>query len=295
VLKKSLKASELASTSEFLRWGDSLLKATNTIVGDPARPGPYRLPVLDQDSRVEGIISGRRILEIFLGRRGESIRKEKGMSHLLSEIVGLFCDEAHNLFDQNTPADAIISFMKENEMGILFLTDEKLVFKGTINEMAFLSRMRGKRFNITVDQVMKAGVQTTTPDSPVIEAAEAMVDPRVRRLPGVDHTGVVIGLIAVADILQNILETVQQDKSTPEKVDSLVPLQLPVSTVMRKNPVALNFKADIGEAADLILESDVSTVMLRSNGELSGIISRLDIIAGLTRHAGVKALVDLFD
>lgn len=295
MLKKTVKASNLTSTNQYLGWNDSLLKATKAIVGDPSRPGSYRLPVLDQDSKVKGIILGRRILEIFLARRGESIRKHKGMSSLLQEIVGLFCDEAHNLFDQNTPADAIISFMTENDIGIIFLTDENAVFKGTINEMVFLSRMRGKRFKIRAEQIMQAAVNChiTTPETPVIEAASRMVDHRVRRLPVISSSGQLTGLIAITDILRNILDEVQKADSTPEKLESLMSLRTPVSTMMRKNPVSLDARADIGEAADLILERDVSTVMMRSDGELMGIVSRLDIISGLTTHAGIETLVDL--
>ena len=259
-------------------------------------PGPHRLPVLDQDSKVGGIITGRRILEIFLRRRGEAMREEKGISGLLSEIVGLFCDEAHNLFDQNTPAEAIVRFMTENDIGIIFLTDENVVFRGTINEMMFLSRMRGQRFGIRGEQIMRDTPtrHTTTPDRPIVEAASRMVDQRVRRLPVISSSGQLVGLIAVADVLRNILDEVQKDDAVSGKLESLVSLKAPVSAIMRKNPVAIDSRADIGEAVDLLLESDISTLMLRSNGKSSGIISRLDIISGLTRHSGVKALVDLF-
>ncbi len=295
MLKKTVKASDLTATNKSLGWNDSLLKATKAIAGDPTRPGSYRLPVLDQDSKVKGIILGRRILEIFLGRRGESIRKERGISGVLQEIVGLFCDEAHNLFDQNTPADAIIRFMTENDIGIIFLIDENAVFKGTINEMVFLSRMRGKRFEVRAEQIMQAAVHyhTTTPETPVIEAASRMVDHRVRRLPVISSSGQLTGLIAITDILQNILGELQKTDSTPEKLASLMSLRTPVSTMMRKNPVSLDARADVGEATDLILERDVSTVMICSDGEFRGIVSRLDLISGLTRHAGIEALIDL--
>ncbi|MGQ9788389.1 MAG: hypothetical protein ACUVQM_03660 [Candidatus Hadarchaeaceae archaeon] len=54
-----------------IKWDDQLLLALSYLSG---RRSPYRVPVVDEKNFIKGVISGRRILEVLVGRRGEALR-----------------------------------------------------------------------------------------------------------------------------------------------------------------------------------------------------------------------------
>ena len=53
--------------------------------------------VTDYDMKVKGVLTGRRVLEVLLGRRGTSLREREGIKGILREPVGLFIDEARQI------------------------------------------------------------------------------------------------------------------------------------------------------------------------------------------------------
>ena len=64
----------------------------------------------------------------------------------------------------------------------------------------------------TVSEVMTRIVVTTTPDTPVGEAARLMDRHSVRRLPVVDSEGFVCGVIARADVVRALARAWQAEK-----------------------------------------------------------------------------------
>ncbi|RLI32920.1 hypothetical protein DRO51_00610 [Candidatus Bathyarchaeota archaeon] len=82
-----MQISDLLLTRPSIRWDDQLLLALNILGG---KHTPYRVVVIDEKSRIKGVISGRRILEVLLGRRGEALRVKKGIKGILKEPVSLF-------------------------------------------------------------------------------------------------------------------------------------------------------------------------------------------------------------
>lgn len=63
-----------------------------------------------------------------------------------------------------------------------------------------------KAFGTTVRDLMEAKPVTVSPDDTVHEAAQRMVDHNVNRLPVVDQTGAVAGVISRADIVRALAE-----------------------------------------------------------------------------------------
>jgi acetoin utilization protein AcuB len=56
--------------------------------------------------------------------------------------------------------------------------------------------------NIKVAQLMRKDVVTTTEDTTLCEAARVMLTQKARRIPVVDKSGKVVGIIARCDILK---------------------------------------------------------------------------------------------
>ncbi len=60
-----------------------------------------------------GVISGRRILEVLIGRRGTSVIEDKGLDLTLNESVNLFMDETYQLFLEDTNLETILKYISE--------------------------------------------------------------------------------------------------------------------------------------------------------------------------------------
>lgn len=69
------------------------------------------------------------------------------------------------------------------------------------SQKKFEERLRKMVGNL-VGEVMTREVLTVAPDEPVTHAANIMVDKKVNRVPVVDDDGVMIGIVARADIIR---------------------------------------------------------------------------------------------
>jgi len=284
-----MQASSLISSKLHVYWDDPVLLVLNAIAGI-GKCSPYRLPVVDSRLKVKGVITGRRLLEVLLGRRGIALREKLGIRGVLRKSVGLFCDEAHNVFSEKTPVQAVAQFMVENNIGSVFIVDETLTFKGVIDETAFLNRMKKKKYDIEVCDVMQTSVYTVLPQVNLFSAAQVMLDNRVRRLPVVINDEVV-GIVTITDILKHILI---EEKHIPAVLeDSELILDENVEEIMIRDVAKVNPETDIGTAANQMLEEDVSSLVVVRDEKLEGIISRIDLISGLARISGIGALIEL--
>lgn len=68
-----------------------------------------------------------------------------------------------------------------------------------------------KALGQTVGEVMTHDVVTITPNRTIKEAAKIMYDKHVRRLPVIDQSKVVIGIITRSDIVRSMAESLNQD------------------------------------------------------------------------------------
>ena len=284
-----MQASSLISSKLHVYWDDPVLLVLNAIAGI-GKCSPYRLPVVDSGLKVKGVITGRRLLEVLLGRRGIALREKLGIRGVLRKSVGLFCDEAHNVFNERAPVQAVSQFMVENNIGSVFIVDETLTFKGVIDETAFLNRMKKKKYDIEVCDVMQTSVYTVLPQVNLFSAAQVMLDNRVRRLPVVINDEVV-GIVTITDILKHILI---EEKHIPAVLeDSELILDENVEEIMIRDVAKVNPETDIGTAANQMLKEDVSSLVVVRDEKLEGIVSRIDLISGLARISGIGALIEL--
>ena len=284
-----LSISSLISNELYVYWDDPVLLVLNVIAGT-SKCSPYRLPVVDSRLKVKGVITGRRLLEVLLGRRGVALREKLGVRRILRKNVGLFCDEAHNVFSEQTPIQAVVQFMVENNIGNVFVVDETSTFKGVIDETAFLEMMKKEIFNVKVGEVMQTNVYTVSPQVNLLSAAYVMLDNRVRRLPVVKDNRVV-GIVTITDILKHILV---KEKHIPAVLeDAEVTLDESVEEIMTRNVAKVEPETDIGMAANRMLEEDVSSLVVVRDDELKGIVSRIDLISGLARISGINSLIRL--
>ncbi|MCQ5377245.1 MAG: CBS domain-containing protein [Candidatus Methanomethylicia archaeon] len=283
-------ASSMAKRKSVLDWASPINSALGVVAG---AKHPYRLVLVDEKGKFKGILSARRILEILLGKRGRAIREGKGLKAILSEPIRMVIDESHQVFTTETSASTVLKFMVENMAGYVIIVDASNNYVGIIEEVDLLQRCRGMRLGIEVRKFMKPNVCVTPLSSTILEAAEMMLNERVRRLPLVTD-GKVAGIVTISDVVRHIFSRTERLEAlnTNGRLEDL--LSEPIEGICRREVIACREEIDIGDAIEIALEKDISgLVVMNDLGELKGIISRIDMIVGLARSIGADTLVGM--
>lgn len=131
--------------------------------------------------------------------------------------------------------------------------------------------MSKKRQHSEVQDWMTENPVTIVPDATLAEAYSLMLEREVRRLPVVEHD--LMGIITMGDILRNAAWT-GDDADTETR---LLLTEKCVSDSATYDPVTISPSATIQEAAERMLEYQVSGLPVVRNGKLVGIITESDI------------------
>ncbi|RLG92597.1 MAG: hypothetical protein DRO36_00885 [Candidatus Hecatellales archaeon] len=276
---------EVVCSRPVVGLNDKLLSVLNIL----GRKGtPYRVVVLGEDFRVKGVISGRRILEVLLGRRGEALKTRKGLRGVLEEPISLFLDEARNVFPENVTLQTVLQYMAENSLGYIIVVNENHVFKGVVDEAAILGKLLNKTFGIKVKDVMSYPALTINPEASLLEASNLMVDSRVRRLL-VTRDDVLVGILTITDVLHHVLVREREMESELYDVETI--FKAKVDEVMNTNIISIYLEKDVGEAIDKIIGNDISCLPVSVEGKLSGVVCRIDLVSGIVKIKGVPEVV----
>lgn len=268
-----------------LFWDDPLLKGALMLT---EKDYPYKIAVVDRDMRVKGTLTGRRVLEVILGRRGTSLMMKEGLSGVLKERIGLFIDEAFHLFTLQTPLNAILQYMIENDIGQVLIVDRRDVLRGVVSDTSILGKAETWELETKVKDVMVRDVKAVASNASLSEAAITMASSRIRRLPVVEG-GMVNGMITIRDILGYI-----KCKSCLSKECELKDvLGMKVSEAMTKSPVTISPEENLRSAIEKVKVHNISTLPVTDGGMLVGIITRFDILKGLVLEIGAGEVAKL--
>jgi len=284
-----MQISDLLLTRPSIRWDDQLLLALNILGG---KHTPYRVVVIDEKSRIKGVISGRRILEVLLGRRGEALRVKKGIKGILKEPVSLFLDEARNIFPENSTPKTILQYMAENNIGYVLIVDDNGMFKGVIDEISILNKLKNKVFSLKVKDIMKHPLVTVSPENTLFEAANLMVDFRIRRVCVIEND-IMVGILTVTDILNHILIKEKYLELLIYDVDVKEVLNDKVENVMSTDIISVDPENDLGEAVDKIVKYNVSCLPVSIKRRLLGVLCRIDMVTSLVKIKGASDILNM--
>jgi acetoin utilization protein AcuB len=129
-----------------------------------------------------------------------------------------------------------------------------------------------KRMKSQVQDFMTADPIVISPGTSLVEAYNVMFDHEIRRLPVVEGDEL-IGIITLSDILQ----------ATPGRLDDLdieTRLEISARTVrdaMSYDPITITPEDTIQEAAEHMLEYQISGLPVVQDGHVAGIITESDI------------------
>ena len=148
--------------------------------------------------------------------------------------------------------------------------------------------------------IMTIEVVTVFPHTPIIEAAQLLIENHFNGLPVVDETGQVKGIICQDDLIF-------QQKKIPlpsffTVLDSLVPLSsekiinkeinkiaaVTVEKAMTPNPITINPDTNIEDIASLMIKHDIHTLPVLEGNKLVGILGKEDVLRTIVPDTGDK-------
>ncbi len=279
-----LRLGDVAEAAATVLWDEPLLKALEVMVGKGGE-GPYRVVVLSHHGVVRGIITGRVVLEVLAGWRASALRLKAGLRGLLEEPVHVFADEVYNALPHWLGLTPAIRYMLENRLGYVLVVGEHVRLTGIVEEKTILPYLAGRKYGVRVREVMERDLSIITPEESLRAALAKMVTHMRRRLPVV-RDGEVKGIVTATDILSAILSNLGNLKEV---------LNLDVREVMERDITHVNPDDDLGVAIRKLVEEDVSSVLVLSDGHVEGIVTRLDALLAAAKVLGADGVTSLIE
>ena len=131
---------------------------------------------------------------------------------------------------------------------------------------------------------------TTSPDTPLKEVAEKMLQYGISGMPVVDAEGCVVGVISETDILFKERIAPQRDGLVDwlvhygEDPPAAKLAARRVGQAMTSPAVTVKSRRSVAEAAALMLDLDVTRLPVVDGDRLVGIVTRADLVRAFTRN-----------
>lgn len=180
-----------------VRPDENILSAAKNIIKYKVR----QLPVVGPQSKPVGIISSMDIINALMEH--DYVPSKDKVSEVMSRKI-VYCrpeDELSDIWDR---------MLESGFAGLPVLDDKKVVGMVTRREVLKHGAFRigtdsGKVKSIMVRKAMRAPAITTVPDAGIQDAAKLMIENRILRLPVVDKSKKIVGIIDAEDILKAYL------------------------------------------------------------------------------------------
>lgn len=136
-----------------------------------------------------------------------------------------------------------------------------------------------------IERRMTKNPVTCSPDMSIQDASDLIKKEHVHRLPVLDKTGKLVGVISEKDIL----------KAAPSPASTLSAYEtnyllskLTVKKIMSRNPVTVTKDTAVEDAAMLMIDQDLSCLPILEEGVLVGIVSKSDLFRMLLESFGAR-------
>lgn len=166
---------------------------------------------------------------------------------------------------------------------------KKAVARGSrVNESRSLTRLFGPRRKgekMLVKNWMTPEVITVSPDTSLLKTGKILKESNVRRVPVVDNSGAVIGIISDRDVKD----------ASPSKATTLdmyemhyLLAEIKARQIMTKNPITIKSSDTVEKAAMIMLDNKIGGLPVVDDGKLVGIISDQDVFKALVNITGAR-------
>ena len=139
--------------------------------------------------------------------------------------------------------------------------------------------------NATISEILNykgAGVWSISPEATVFEAVRMMADKNVGALL-VTENGKLVGIVTKYDITNRLNQAAPEWRRRP--ID-----KIPIQVVMTEKPITIFPDATMPQAAELLIENDISGLPVERDGEIVGMITTRDMVKYFSEQ-DIKATV----
>lgn len=146
-----------------------------------------------------------------------------------------------------------------------------------------------------VQELMTKNPLTTTPDTSVPDALALMRQKKVRRLPVLDKTGKLVGIVSDQDLLY--ASPSPATSLSVFEINSLI-AKITVAYVMTKKVVTITEDLPVEEAARIMADKKIGGLPVMKGTKLAGIVTETDLFRALLqllggRRSGVRVTVQI--
>lgn len=224
------------------------------------------VPVVDEGNHIVGVVSYRNILMRGVGRNTK-------VQSVMEPPFYIYSDA-----DVNT---AVLSFVEWRSKEIPIISRDGVVV-GIVSRATLLRNLieNGRIPRVAVGEVMSKPAITISEEENIAKARWTMLRSGISRLPVVDVSNRVVGVITLSDIVERLYsirfsrrrgyEWIQGEESF---------LAAPVSQFMTSPPITASIGMDIVRVAAILLDNRISGApVVLDNGTVEGVVSGLDIL-----------------
>lgn len=136
-----------------------------------------------------------------------------------------------------------------------------------------------------IQELMTRTPITTTPEIPVTEALSLMREKKVRRLPVLDKSGKLIGIVSDKDLLY--ASPSSATSLSVFEINSLIS-KITVQSVMTKKVITITEDLPVEEAARIMADNKIGGLPVMSGSKLVGIVTETDIFRALLQFMGAR-------
>ena len=201
------------------------------------------------------------------------------MTERLGGTVGDFMHRYLEVVPPKTTSVEAAERMREKSLGSLLVesTDEEGRVSnrsGITTETDLIRKVLAKGIDPSltmVDQVMTSSLLTIMPDRPMLDASHLMETDHVRYLC-VSDKDEIVGIISVRDLVRYFVD------SEGGPIRDLDNVYRPLSVLMRTTMETIASKRTVQEAAQLMAEKRIGSLLVLEAGEMVGIVTETDVV-----------------
>jgi len=241
------------------------------------KAGFRRMPIAEPASkRLLGIVTATDIVDFLGGGTKFQLiqRKYDGnfFKAINEPIKSIMTHDVTYVYTTSTISQAL-EIMKNHRIGGLPVVDMDKRIQAILTERDMISVFAGTISGVKVVNVMSLKVVTATPSMSIYEAERTMIEKGFRRLPIVVD-GKVVGMATARTVLR-FFGSGEVFKHLRSGTMAQV-LQTSVLEAATKDVDFISPDADVGDAAEIMRQKDVGSVLVSKDERLVGIVTERD-------------------
>jgi len=241
------------------------------------KEGFRRMPIVEPGTqRLLGIVTATDVVNFFGGGDKFQLIQRKYSGNFfkaINEPIKSIMTQDVVYVYTTTRISQALEIMKRHRIGGLPVVDTDKRVWAILTERDIISFFAGRISGVKVADVMSRRVVTATPNMSIFEAERNMVERGFRRLPIVVN-GKVVGMATARGVLR-FFGSGEVFKHLRSGTMAQV-LQTSVLEIATKDIDIVKPDVDVGEAARIMWEKDVGSVLVAENEKLVGIVTERD-------------------